>query len=217
MEPLVPQLDARSAALHYTRRIVTCLFTNRYPPAEIEVRTDFPPAFAVDERIWVRGDFLLEEFSATGDGSYETSHTVVGGTGVFGLTMLAATWGASAAGNRRRRQQAAQAMVPHWHCVDEGTLYVSVLGIYLRSAGGLFTWPWGSIAQADLPQPGVFVFTGVTPGGPVQMALSSHWAELVFAAWALARHPRHPRLSDGSWWPDGWGGTPPDLKALNGR
>lgn len=210
------RLDARSVALHYTGTIVTCLFANRYPPAEIRVRTDFPPAFSVDERIWVQGDYLLEEFGATGDGTYETSHTIVGGTGVLGLTMLAATWGASAAGNRRRREQAAQAMVPHWHQVDQGTLYVSVLGLYLRSPGGLSTWPWGAITEADIPQPGVFVFTGVSAGGPVRLAVGSHWAELVFAAWALARHPRHPRLGDGSWWPGGWRGGPPDLRALHG-
>ncbi|MEV1295208.1 hypothetical protein [Pseudonocardia sp. NPDC049635] len=216
MEPPAPRHDARSVALHYTSKIASHLFANRVPPPEIEVRTDFAPMFAPNERIWVQGPYTLEEFSATGDGTYETRHTIVGGTGLLGMTMLAATLGASAAGNKRRRQQAAAAMVPHWHVVDQGTIFVSYLGMYMQSTNGFFTWPWGAIPQGDLPQPEVFAFTGMTPNGSVQLAVNSVWAELVFVAWALARHRRHPRLHDGSWWPDGWHGNPPDLKALGG-
>ena len=34
--------------------------------------------------------------------------------------------------------------------------------------------------------------------------IQSDWAELLFVAWAVIRHRRHPQLVTGGWLPPGW-------------
>jgi hypothetical protein len=194
----------RNHALGLTTAIAQRLLGGELPDARFEISTSFPPAVALDERFWASGPYRLQDYQAVGDGSYYSSTTIVGGTGLLGMTLLGATAIGSAAANRRRRDAAARDMVPRWVDVDSGLITIGSRALYLHSAAGLAPWSWQAVASADMVAPGHLHFSGQTGYGTVSWIVISDWAELAFVAWAAARHPRHRQIMDGSWFPGGW-------------
>jgi hypothetical protein len=194
----------RNHALGVTTAIAAHILSGRMPDAQFEIATSFPPAIAHDERFWSVGPYRLQDFRAIGDGSYMESTTIVGGTGLLGLTLLGATAIGSAAGNRNRRDAAARDMIPRWVDIDSGHITIGSRGMYLLSASGLNPWAWEHVTSADMVAPGHLHFAGQTSYGPISWIVISDWAELAFVGWAAARHPRHRQLLDGSWFPGGW-------------
>lgn len=211
--PMAQAWAARHHALGVTSAIAYEVLSGRMPDARYEIPTSFPPAFAPDERFWACGPFRLQDCRSVGDGSYYESTTIVGGTGLLGLTLIGATALGSAAANRRRRDAAARDMQPRWVDIDQGLLTVGSQGMYLQSASGLSPWAWVWITGADMVAPGCLHFSGQTAHGTVSLIVVSDWAELAFVGWAAARHLRHRQVLDGSWYPGGWGPQavpPPD-------
>jgi hypothetical protein len=97
--------------------------------------------------------------------------------------------------------------------VDPGALCVSAQGMYLDTAGGLYPWSWPELSRAELAGPGALAFSGNSVHGPISWQLVSEFAELAFLCWAVACHPRHPQLVNGTWVRAGWR-PPPSLPAI---
>jgi hypothetical protein len=190
-------------ALWHTLDILCAASTGRLAQRQ-PLLTQFPPQYAPDEIVLAQGHFRLAEHTAAGDGSYLHSTTVVGGTGGFGLALLAGTALASAAGNSRRRAEAAAAAARQWRQIDEGWLFVSSHGFYLQTPTALLPWAWEHVDAAQVVERSCAHLQGRSTQGPVSYLLQSAWAELVFVLWGLARHRRHPQLLEGSWLPPGW-------------
>lgn len=211
----------RRYALQLTAAIADGLARGDQPPPDVKVAAPFPPAFDDDERFWAAGPFTLQEFSALGDGRYEHSSVIAGGSGGLGLLTLAGTLGWSAANKRRARRRAAWDATPRWHDIDAGTVAITICGMYLHTENGFFPWGWEAVTAADLVEPGVLEFSGQSENGTVSWRLRSDWAELAFVTWAMARHPRHPRLAASDWLPHGWAasvnGSEPTCTALTDR
>lgn len=202
---------ARQAALHLTETVANALLQG-IPPASLPtVHAPFPPQFAADERLWAVGPFRLHDFRALGDGTYMQDQSWAFGTGVLGVGLMAATWGTRIIGNNRRRAEAEAAMVPRWVEIDAGELHAGTHGFYLRSPQGFGAWSWPSIFSAEMLGPGWLRFDGDARHGPVNWSVVSDWAELLFLTWAAARHPQHPQLVNGTWWPGIWRSGPPTL------
>lgn len=161
-------------------------------------------ALAPWERVLAAGELLVEEFRSAGDGSYQRSSLIAGGTGVFGVALLAGTLGGSAIGNARRRSRAAQDAMQAWRFQTQGQITVTDQGFYIQDTGGLWRWDWGSIDLLQMAAPNVVLMQGQSARGPLTWRLSSHWAELVFVLWANARHRQHPQYLSGAWVPSGW-------------
>jgi hypothetical protein len=190
----------RNHALALTTAIAQRLLGGELPDARFEIATSFPPAVALDERFWACGPYRLQDYRSVGDGSYYSSTTIVGGTGLLGMTLLGATAIGSAVGNKRRRDAAARDMQPRWVDVDGGLITIGSRALYLHSAAGLAPWSWQAIGSADMVAPGHLHFSS----GASSWIVISDWAELAFVAWAAARHPRHRQIMDSSWFPGGW-------------
>jgi hypothetical protein len=89
-----------------------------------------------------------------------------------------------------------------WRFVDAGDLHVSDYGFYLNGGEyGHRPYSWSAIYQADMVEFGCVEYSAETNSGSQTWRLSSEWAELVFAFWALARHQNHPQWIDRSWYP----------------
>lgn len=189
------------SALWTTCKIVSALRRREIP--DVRVATLFP--LNENEIAFAEGPVHVDEFTTAGNGSYVTRTTFVGGTGLFGLALGAATLGASAAGNASRRAAAQAAATAQWRPVVQGSVVVTSRGFYLLDQKGKYDWDWGSI---DLMQVAGFtslVMQGRTSTGrQLAWRISSDWSELIFVLWAMARHPEHPQLLDGSWIPEGW-------------
>ncbi|RJT89055.1 hypothetical protein D6T64_08040 [Cryobacterium melibiosiphilum] len=150
------------------------------------------------------GNLFVDSFHAAGDGSYNRSSTFVWGTGAFGLALAAGTLAASAAGNASRRNQAAADAQEAWRSLFGGTLFVTTGGFYIHTRQGLFRWRWEAVDLMQVVAFNVVIMQARSTEGPVTWRLTSEWAELVFALWALHRHPNHPQLRDGTWPPTNW-------------
>ncbi|MDL5158954.1 hypothetical protein [Actinomycetospora termitidis] len=192
----------RDTALWHTCDLAAAMARGEYPTPKQTIASSFPPCYAPDERFWASGPYSLSLYFAMGDGSYESSTTIAGGTGLLGMALLAATATGSAVGNARRRREAAALAVPQWHVVQQGVLHASGYGVYLQSAEyGLGSWDWWSLLSAEMLAPGVVQFQGRDTG---PFVIASDWAELVFVTWAICRFPGHHQLVTGTWLPEGW-------------
>jgi hypothetical protein len=168
------------------------------------VLTPFAPSLGQGERVLTEGSYQLSEYVALGDGSYDHSTFIAGGTGLLGMTLLAGTIAGSAIGNSRRRAEAERDARERWHPVAWGTLAVSTHGFYLTNQYGLNPWSWYGVSAATVVGPGAVHLQGQGSHGPTSWIVQSDWAELLFVAWAVTRHRHHPQLVTGSWLPPGW-------------
>lgn len=164
--------------------------------------TLFPLSFG--ESALASGELLVEEYRSAGDGSYQRSNLIAGGTGLFGAAMLAGTITGSAIGNARRRSQAAQDAVQTWRFQTHGQITVTTHAYYIQDTAGLWRWGWDSIDQMQVLAFNSVLIQGQSTHGPITWRLSSHWAELAFVCWARARHRQHPQYLSGGWVPPGW-------------
>jgi hypothetical protein len=192
----------RDAALWHTCELAMTLAAGERPGPTYQAPSAFPPRFATDETFWVSGGFALSRWFAPGDGSYESRTTFIGGGGLLGVALGAATLTGSAVGNARRRRAAAEAAIPRWNVVDQGFLWVTERGVYLQSLrAGVTAWDWWSIHTAEMVAPAT---VQLQADGTDPFLIASDWAELVFVVWALARFPQHHQLVAGTWLPPGW-------------
>lgn len=113
--------------------------------------------------------------------------------------MIGTLWGNSIA--RSRAEAAAQVT---WRENLPGELIVTNLGFYLNENGHLYWWNWDSIDALQVIAFNVVEMSGQGEEYPVVWRISSHWAELIFVLWAMARHPQHPQLHGRQWVPPGW-------------
>jgi hypothetical protein len=190
-------------ALWHTIDILAAAVSGRIRERQ-PVLTQFAPQHGPEEIVLAQGVFRLSEFVAAGDGSYQHTTFIAGGTGAFGLAMLAGTAVGSAVGNSKRRAAAAAAAAQRWRQVDEGWLFVSSHGFYLQTRTAFLPWSWHHVDAAQVVERSCTLLQGSSTRGPVSYLVHSPWAELVFVLWATARHRRHPQLLDGSWLPPGW-------------
>lgn len=92
----------------------------------------------------------------------------------------------------------------HWHQIDDGVVYLSVLGFHLATDRGVWAWTWPSMTSVEVSGPGAVHLLGQAGTGRTSWLLASDWAELLFILWAFTCHPRHAQLQSGTWLPDGW-------------
>ena len=192
---------ATDTALWNTCRVAYYLETTGQAPT-VPVGTMFP--LVEGEGALAVGPLVVDEYKAAGDGSYQRSSFIAGGTGVFGLAMLAATAGGSAIGNANRRARAAQDAAAAWRHQTSGHITVTTQGFYIHDLQGLWRWDWDSIDLLQVAGPSTVVMQGRSTRGPLTWRLFSDWAELVFVLWAHARHRQHPQYLTGEWIPPGW-------------
>lgn len=168
------------------------------------IGTTFPLRFDSRERALAQGDFTLFTYSSAGDGSYSHNGGFFFATGAAGLALTAVTAAGRAAGNSRRRAQAASDATTTWRPADSGSLVVSSFGFYLIAQQGFHPWVFPAVTTAQMVGPGQLLLSGDSDRGPIQWILASTWAELVFTLWARAIHPQHPQLAQRDWIPPGW-------------
>lgn len=202
-DPVSPVWNQHDQTLLYTCYLGALLATGADAGQVQEVLAPFPGTNAPDERMWASGPFVLSDFRALGDGSYQVGGSFVFGTGKLGVAMVAGSMVANSVAKSRARRAAQYAATPRWVPIEQGTLYVSRYGFSMHTPRVL-GWDWGSITSANMVDRGAVHVTGDSDSGPISWLLHSDWAELVFVSWALVRHPRHPQLIDGSWLPPGW-------------
>jgi len=203
-KPVAPLWADRDTALWHRCEIAVDLAAGTVPLPRQQVASMFPPQLGYDEQFWAVGPFALLEQRALGDGSYQHNGGFFYATGRGGLTATATVAAFRAAGNSSRRRAAEAAAVPRWVQVDQDALYVSRYGIHLQTAHALLPWSWTSFTAAQMVGPGAVHLLGEGANRSVSWVLHSDWAELVFVAWALARHRKHPQLLNGAWLPPGW-------------
>lgn len=102
----------------------------------------------------------------------------------------------------RRRLTLAEA--PEWQHFDEGTVHVNQYGFYLRTLEGMLGWSWEDIIQARMIAPRRMGFLGDGVDGQIDFLIESELAELLFASWALARHPQHSQFTARIWLVPAW-------------
>lgn len=192
---------ATDTALWNTCRVAYFVETTGQVPGP-PVGTMFP--LVEGEIALAVGPLIVDEYRAAGDGTYQTSTFVAGGSGVFGLAMLAATAGGSAIGNANRRARAAQNAAVMWRHQTSGHITVTTHGFYIHDQQGLWRWDWDSIDLLQVAGPSTVVMQGRSTRGPLTWRLFSDWAELVFVLWAHSRHRQHPQYLSGEWIPPGW-------------
>jgi hypothetical protein len=89
--------------------------------------------------------------------------------------------------------------------IREGRIYVSTHGFYLRTRSRLTTWPWEYAGSVAVARRSAVRFSGSTGRDyPTSFTLQTHWAELVFCLWSLARLPRELRVLNLPWLPHDW-------------
>lgn len=156
------------------------------------------------EIAFVSGPCRVLEMRAQGDGSYNTSTFIAGGTGTFGLAMLAGSIGGSAIGNARARSRAAADAQVTWRHQFDATVYVTNLGFTFQNSEGVFGWTHDSIEAMQMVGPHDVLMQGIADKGKITWRLMTPWAELLMVLWGLESHPNHPQLMDGSWLTAGW-------------
>jgi hypothetical protein len=189
-----------------TALLWTCQAVRQIVSGErISART--PTPFALPHpstRAHFRGPVRVFSWTTGGDGSYVHRSGFVGGTGVLGIALIAGSLTANAAGNARRRQQAEQNARPAWRHQFDADVYVTDAGFVLHDRTGLSMWPLSCLDVMQMLAPETVLVQGRAADGPFSWRLQTPWAELIFAMWALARHPDHTQLRDGTWLPPGW-------------
>lgn len=168
------------------------------------VQTIFAPQGGPHDVLLCAGPYERLAFRALGNGTYEHNGGWFFATGGVGLALSAGVMLARGMGNRARRAAAAHAAVPRWVVEERGLFTVGTCGFHLSHSSGVFYWDWGSISSMTVRGPGYFEMTGSSTAGPVHWTFATPWAELIFALWALARHPRHPQFVTGEWLPPGF-------------
>jgi hypothetical protein len=154
------------------------------------------------EVLLVTGGYSRQWLGALGDGSYQTSTTMVGGFGPAGIALAAATLGGSALGNARRKSKAAAAASVAWRDMDHGAIHVSTRGFYLDTGHQLMPFSFWDLQRVDLTAPGEAQWSATMSGGSIEtFRFTSVCAEMVFALWALARCPTHPQFLNFTWLP----------------
>ena len=155
------------------------------------------------EVILASAPYSREWLGAIGDGSYEKSTTFVGGYGLFGIGLGAATLAGSAARNRGRKSRAAADASIVWRQLDQGALHVGNCGFYIDTEGSLLAFGYEHLQRMELIGPGSAQWTASMQSGTVEtFRFASTCVELVFALWALARCPNHPQLLNFTWLPN---------------
>lgn len=196
--------DDHDTAIWHTLDILAAVLTSQLQERPATM-SPFPPSMGPGERMLSQGGYDRLQYMAAGDGSYDSSMFIAGGTGVLGLGLLAGTALASAAGNASRRSRAQEAAQERWRPLDSGLLWISTHGFYLQNPHGLLPWSWPAVTSAMVAGPAAVHLQGQTDGGvAVSWIVRSHFAELLFVLWALYRHPGHPQLVTGGWLPPGW-------------
>ena len=150
------------------------------------------------------GALVADSFRPGGGGSRPRSVPIVLGAGPVGLALAVGSLAARAASNATRLSQAAADAHPAWRPDFAGTIFVTTHGFVIQTAAGLQHWAWESVDLMQVTGFNSAILQGRSDTGPVTWRLTSEWTELVFALWALARHPSHPQLLDGSWLPANW-------------
>jgi hypothetical protein len=129
----------------------------------------------------------------------------VGGFGLIGMTLGAATLAGSAMGNSSRKSRARAAATEMWRPCDRGHLYLSTHGFYLDNGQEFLPFPYESVLRADLTAPGTFEFTAsMAAGGQANFMIQSYWSEMLFVMWACICNRHHPRLANLGWLPRGF-------------
>jgi hypothetical protein len=199
----VPPWTPRDEVLRYTCYLAALLSGGHSTQDVVEVLAPFPPTNADDEKLWATGPFVLSDFRALGDGSWQVSTPVVFGTGAIGVGLVAGSLVGGSIAKSRARRAAQAAAVPRWVPIEQGQLYLSQYGFYMHTPNVL-RWSWSEVTGASVVAPATVHFTGNSVDGPISWLLQSDWAELLFVTWALTIHPRHPQLLTGGWLPPGW-------------
>jgi hypothetical protein len=185
-----------------TVRLITCRLVNdlllgRLPYAR------YPTPFRLADGVhaMVNGPIEINEYKSAGDGSYLHTRGFVAGPGPVGLFLLPVSLAFIAAGNAKRRQQAAA-----FRFEFGGQVHVTTNGFVLDDERTLAYWTTSDIASMEVVDPGqgVTMMQGQSDRGPVKWLLHTPWAQLIFAVWALREYPRHPQLVDGEWMSDLW-------------
>lgn len=191
----------RDDAIWRTCAIVSDLLGGRLAPRPI-----IPATFALTinpphERLLAQGKYQASLLVA-GDGTYIRKSGWAVGFGPVGIALAGATLGAQVVGNKRRKSRAIRDLQPRWKAVDQGTLHIGTEGFYLQGPGGLRSWPWHSVLEADLiGSTGVFAFRGASSENQELWRLTTVWAELLFVLWALRMNRHHPRIVGANWLP----------------
>ncbi len=97
--------------------------------------------------------------------------------------------------NSLTRPQAEREVEQQWRSLDSGTLYVSNASLYFETWGGVRPWSFEGIDVAYMTARSQFRFNGSSDqGNDVHWLVTSAWAELGFALWAVTRSVPHPHL-----------------------
>ncbi len=193
MTPQEP--DHRHYAMSYTSAIDDAYRAGRLDSIPSETAT-----FALsepDEKCFARGDFVLAEFRALGDGTYLHNGSWFVAGGPVGALATVGFMTGRALRNSARKREAARAAVPRWIECDRGHVWISSHALYFHSSQGFQRLNWSSLANGEMVGPGQFLFATYDQGD--QLILSSAWAELAFTSWARARHPNHPQYVSRAW------------------
>lgn len=198
-----PQIDWTSyeSMLWETARVVGAVLRNEELPYK-------PCNFALslgsgyDEVLIASAPFCRDWLGAIGNGDYQKSTTFVGGFSPVGVMLGAATLGASAIGNARRKSAAAAAASVVWRQLDAGLIHITTKGFYLEAQGQISPFGFWSIQRMDLIGPGNVQWSASMADGTSQtFRFASDAAEMAFVLWALACCPYHSQLHDFTWLP----------------
>lgn len=177
--------------LHYTAVV---LDSRRRGAALVPVLHTFP-LDDPDEFMVASGPYRRDYFGPAGDGTYLTQN--------YHHRDTLLTVSAKALSNSRSRHRARAEAAHRWRPLDTGTFYVSTRSLYFESWSGVRGWSLGGIETAYMTARSQFRFTGVSDqGNEVHWLVTSAWAELAFALWALTRAVPHPHLLE--LFPDEW-------------
>lgn len=199
-----PGWSERDSVLYETCRYVAALVAGQAPVPRAPIATTFVPQGGPGDTLLAQGPYEMLEFRAVGDGSYVHDSSFFFATGAVGLAATAGMALVRAAGNSNRRAAANAAAQPRWVVEESGVFTVGLFGFHLHNNDGIYYWAWESITAMTITHPGYFEMYGDSTRGPVHWTFASPWAELIFALWALRRHPQHPQLINGAWLPPGW-------------
>lgn len=154
-----------------------------------------------NERLLASGNYLLDWWGRTGNGSYSTSSFIAGGTGALGIGLLAATAISSSSRNSAARSNAAAAATVMWPARRrQHRSHHELRLLPHRRTPRIPLIRMGLDHEGDLDYQGMFRFqANMRTGTTEQFMIRSDWAELIFVCWTLARNQGHPRLQANTW------------------
>lgn len=200
---MAAQMSEHDTAIWYAIQITELIGAGRLEqwPGE---PAPFVMRLGEGERALTTGGYMLYDYGALGDGSYEHQGGMFMATGRGGLAMTAGFMAAQAFGNSSRRKAAERAAQERWRPLEQGQIWVTEHGFYRASQYGMTTWGYGDIDAAQLVAPGNLWFSGQSSQGPISWIVESTWAELILLLWARAVGVQHPQTMDVGWIPPGW-------------